>query len=103
MLYDPQRILEEAKHLNEQGIDWIRIEAVNRKIGEVEEKQRRLAHLYVEGSMPEDLLSSQGEDLKKKRIALESERKSMESLAPQAIDLVQLKDMLPDAAARVRQ
>jgi len=96
LLADPQRILEEAKYLNEQEVDSARLEAVDQEIRQVEVRQRRLARLYVEGSIPEEILSSQSEDLNSRRMALESSRRSLLESAPQAIDIKWLIERLPE-------
>ena len=53
--------------------------------------------------MPEEILSSQSEELKNRRAALESSRRSLLESAPQAIDIKRLKESLPEAAARLRE
>jgi len=83
--------------------DSTRLEAVDQEIRQVEVRQRRLAQLYIEGSIPEAILSSQSEGLNNRRMALESSRRSLLESAPQAIDIKRLKEMLPEAAARLRQ
>ena len=92
----PQRILEEAKYMNEQEVDYARLEATDQEIRQVEGRQRRLVRLYVEGSIPEEILSSQSGELNNRRIALESNRRSLLESAPQAIDIKQLKERLPE-------
>ena len=101
LLADPQRILEEARYLNEQEVDSSRLEATDQEIRQVEGRQRRLARLYVEGSIPEDILSSQSGELNNRRLALEANRRSLLESAPQAVDIQQLKERLPEAAARL--
>ena len=55
MLSEPNRILEEARRLNDLlGVDSARMNALKRNLAHVEERQRRLARLYVDGSIPED-------------------------------------------------
>ncbi len=78
-------------------------EAVDQDIRQVEVRQLRLARLYIEGSIPGVILSSQSEELNNRRMALESNRRSRLESAPQAIDIKQLKERLPEAAARLRQ
>ncbi len=102
LLADPQRILEEAKYLNDQEVDSAQLEAMDREISQIEVQQRRLARLYIEGSIPEPILSSKGEGLNNRRIALESNKRSLLDSAPQVINIQQLKEMLPEAAARLR-
>ena len=101
--YYSDRLLGKARYLNEQEVDSTRLEAVDQEIIRVKVRQRRLARLYIEGSMPEAILSSQSEELNSRRMALESSRRSLLESAPQAIDIKHLKEMLPEAAARLRQ
>jgi hypothetical protein len=89
--------------MNEQEVDYARLEATDQEIRQVEVRQRRLVRLYVEGSIPEEILSSQSEELNNRRIALESNRRSLLESAPQAIDIKQLKERLPEVAARLRE
>ena len=78
---------------------------MNHEIHLVEEQQRRLAQLYVAGSIPADVLDSESERLNHQRMRLESERQELESQEQSVInlDLDHLAAMLPEATTRLRQ
>ena len=80
----------------------MRLETVNRELEQVEERQRRLAKLYVEGSIPEEILSVESEQLNRRRSILETERRGLVPSTPQAINLDQLNQILPEVTARLR-
>ncbi len=84
-------------------MDSERLDVVIRELRQVEEKQRRLARLYVEGTLPEDILSTQSEELNRRRLQLESERRELKSSAPHTINVDDLQKSLPEAANRLRQ
>ena len=69
----------------------------------MEEQQRRVARLYVTGSILEDILQLQSKALKLQRMRLESERTTLEASAQKGIDLAQLAESLQEASARLRQ
>ena len=104
LLSDPLRITEEAKRLKGGGHDSVRLETVNRELQQVEERQRRLAKLYVEGSIPEEILSAESEQSSsnRRRTSLESERRALVPSTPRVMDLGQLNQMLPKVTARLR-
>ena len=88
ILSDPQRIMHEAKRFNEQHVDQSRLEAVNQELGQIEARQRRLAKLYVDGSIPENILSQESQPLSRQREYLESELRSFQPSTRQAVDLI---------------
>ena len=67
ILADPERILAEAKHLSEEGIDESRAIDIGNEIEKIEARQRRLADLYINGSLPQDILESKSEELSQHR------------------------------------
>ncbi len=103
LLSDPQRILEEAKHLCGQEIDTARLQHVDRELNRVEEQQTRLMDLYVKGSMPENILGAKNEELNRQRMHFEAERRAIEPSRPKEFDFDQLAASLPEAAARLRE
>ena len=103
MLSDPQRILEEARRLCAQEIDTAKLEAVDRELSGVEEQQSRLADLYVNGSIPENILAAKNEGLKRQRKHFETERRAIEVSRPRALNVDSLAENLPEAAARLRE
>ena len=73
LLSEPERILHEAGHFNQQGIDRSRQDQVTKELKQIEMKQRRLAKLYVDGSIPEAILCLESRPLKQKREWFEAE------------------------------
>ena len=102
ILADPERILAEAKYLSEQGVDGSRAVGIGKEIEKIEEQQRRLADLYINGSLPQNILESKSEELSQHRLRLESENRVLEAPRPQGLDLDLLAATLPDAAARIK-
>ena len=103
ILSDPQRILHEAGRSNEQHVDQSRLDAVNQELGQIEAKQRRLAKLYVDGSIPEDILSQESQPLSRRREYLESELRNFQPSIREAVNLGHLERNLPSVAARLRE
>jgi len=103
VLADPQRILDEAKHINDMEIDVSRLKAIDQEVSKVEEQQRRLTDLYVSGSMPQNILESKSAELSQQRFHLEAEQRAIGISTPKPVDLDQLSSTLPEAAARIRK
>jgi len=103
ILADPERILDEAKHLNDAEIDSTGRTAIDQELVKVEEQQRRLANLYVNGSLPQDILETKSNELSQKRLGLESRKRSIEVSTPNPVDLDHLTSILPEAVSRLRQ
>jgi len=103
VLADPNRILEEANHLNDAELDVRRIAAINQELSVVEEQQRRLANLYVKGSMPQHILEAKSEELSQQRLHLETQKRAIEASTPKEVDFNHLASVLPEAASRLRQ
>ena len=57
----------------------------------------------VKGTLPEDILSTQSEELNGSCLQLESERRGLKSSAPYTINVDDLQKSLPEAANRLRQ
>ncbi len=72
-------------------------------MGLIEANQRRLAKLYVDGSIPEDILSQESQPLNQRREYLEAELRSFQPSIRQAIDLGHFERNLPNVAARLRE
>lgn len=103
ILADPERILAEANHLREPGVDESRAVGIGKELEEIEEQQRRLADLYVNGSLPQNILESKGEELSQRRLHLESENRVLDAPRPRDLDIDLLAETLPDAAARIME
>ena len=63
VLSHPDRILDEACRLAQKGFDSTRMEAIGQELKQVEERQRRLARLYLAGAVPESILNPESKDL----------------------------------------
>ena len=103
LLSDPHRILEEAGRHYEAESHRARLRGIERKLGDVEESQRRLARLYLSGSLPEEVLNSESDRLSRERSRLESEARAIEAEASRSIDLEGLASRLPEVAARLHR
>ena len=103
ILADPERILAEAKHLSEEGIDESRAINIGNEIEKIETRQRRLADLYIKGTLPQNILESKSGELSQHRLRLESENRVLVAARPQGLDLDLLAKTLPDAAARIKE
>jgi len=103
LLSDPRRILSEAQRLNQQGVDQSRLCEVNGELKQIEVKQRRLAKLYLEGSIPEDILSFESRPLAQRRERLESELKDLLQSPKRGLNPGDLEENLPVVAARLRK
>ena len=103
ILADPGRILAEAKHLSEQWVDQSKAIGVEKELEKVEDQQRRLADLYINGSLPQSILESKSEELSQHRLRLEAENRALLAPQPLGLDFDLLARTLPDAAARIKQ
>lgn len=77
VLTDPERLAEEARRFfGEDGQQSV-LEDLTQELRRVEEKQKRLAHMFVEGTMPEEILHTEAEQLRTQREQLE--RKALDA------------------------
>jgi site-specific DNA recombinase len=103
LLSDPQRIIEEARQLNERGFDTAQSEGVEQELNQTAEQQRRLVDLYVKNLVPENVLRTKGEELNQQRTRLEAKYRALEESRPNTIDLEALRLRLPEIAARLHR
>jgi len=103
LLSQPERILHEADQFNQRGIDRSRQDQVTQELKRIEVKQRRLAKLYVDGSIPEDILSLESRPLNQKREWLEAELRGLPETTKEEIDLSHLQGDLSAVAAKLRE
>jgi len=103
VLSDPDRILDEARRMASQNTDAGRLEAIKREMGHVEEKQRRLADLYLGGSIPDSVLKAKGEELDQLRVGLEKELQGIRRPRPHEMDLSSLTSDLHGTASRLHR
>lgn len=71
VLTDPERLAEEARRFFGEDGQHSVLEDLTQAIRRVEEKQKRLAHMFVEGTMPEEILHTEAEQLRTQREELE--------------------------------
>ena len=103
ILADPERILREANRFGEHEVDESREIGIGKELEKIEEQQHRLADLYINGSLPQNILESKSEVLNQHRLRLEEENKANCTSQPMSLDLDLLAKTLPDAAARIMQ
>jgi len=103
ILADPGRILAEAQRFSEQEVGESRAINVEKELEKIEDQQRRLADLYINGSLPQNILESKNEELNQHRLRLEEANRELSAPRPKGLDLDRLASTLPDAAARIRQ
>ena len=103
VLADPERILAEAKHLSAQGVGDSGAINVEKELEKIKDQQRRLADLYINGALPQDILESKSEELNQHRLRLEEANRALSAPRPKGLDLDLLVSTLPDAAARIRE
>jgi len=103
VLSDPARIIAEACHLNGQEMDTTRANGITSELKRIEEQQRRLADLYINGSLPPDILDSKSQVLSKERLRLEAESRVVNIPKSDGLDVDQIAKTLPSAAAKIRE
>ncbi len=103
VLSDPARILAEARHFNGKAIDYSRAKDIAKEIDKVEEQQRRLADLYINGSLPQDILESKSQMLSHLRILLETENRKLNIPRSDGLDLDLVSKYFPSVAARIKE
>jgi hypothetical protein len=103
LLSEPQRIIEEARQLNERGFDTAQSEAVEQELNQTAEQQRRLVDLYVKNLVPENVLRTKGEELNQQRVRLEAKYRAIEESRQDTIDLEAVRLRLPEIAARLHR
>ena len=103
LLSEPERILHEAGYFNQQGLDRSRQDQVTQELKLIEVKQRRLTKLYVDGSIPDHILSLESRPLNQKREWLEAELRGLQETNKEEIDLSHLQGDLSKVAAKLRE
>jgi len=103
VLSDPARIIAEACHLDGQEMDTFRANGITGELKRIEEQQRRLADLYVNGSLPPDILDSKSQVLSKERLRLEAESRGVNIPKSDGLDVDQIAKTLPSAAAKIKE
>jgi site-specific DNA recombinase len=103
VLSNPARILAEVRHLNGQEIDETQAKGISNEIAKIEDQQRRLADLYINGSLPQDILDSKSQILSRDRLRLEAESRALATPQSNGLDLNLIEKTLPDAAARIKE
>ena len=103
VLGDPERIMGEARRLNDSQASSVRLLEVLEALREIETKQRRLVRLFTDGDLPESLLEGERTELSKRRAALEDERRRLEVAGRPSIDLVSIQRHLPTVMDQIRR
>ena len=102
VLSDPQRILAEAHRLNGDSEVERKLEGAKARLSGVEAQQRRLAHLYTSGAIPEEALKEESTRLSTERANAENRVRDLEAAQPGKINIAELKRNLPKALERLR-
>ena len=103
VLADPERILAEAIHVSEQGVGESGAIIVEKELEKIKAQQRRLADLYINGALPQNILEAKSEELNQHRLRFEEANKALSAPRPKGLDLDLLASTLPDAAARIKE
>ena len=103
VLADPDRVLAEARRLAETSEESTCLEEIEKAIGSVEAKQRRLVKLYTESDLPESLLAEKSQALSAERAALEAERVQLSSTPTNPIDLAAVAVEMPTVLESIRR
>jgi len=80
-----------------------RASSLDREIGEVEAKQRRLVKLFTSGELPETLLEAESRGLAEQRARLESERGRLRAGRRAGLDLDQVERRLPEVLETIER
>jgi len=102
VLCEPALVLAEAERLAVENPGAQRVTEIQRCLGQVEEQQRRLARLYLAGTMPESVLKVEGARLSAELGRLERERQELEISQP-ALDLNSIRRTLPQVLTCLRR
>ena len=103
ILADPGRILAEAQRFSEQEVGESRAINVEKELEKIKAQQLRLADLYINGALPQNILEAKSEELNQHRLRLEEANKALSAPRPKGLDLDLLASTLPDAAARIKE
>ena len=76
---------------------------MDEELEKIEERQDRLADLYVKGSLPQNILEAKSEELSRQRQRLEAEHQILVGSLPKGLDLDRLAARLLKPAIRLRQ
>ena len=101
LLADPQRVLDEVRHIQASQGPTVELNEVLLALQGVEARQRRLVRLFTDGGLPEDVLNEQRLTLSRERERLESRRQSLEPKPSPIIDLAGLSTRLPQVLAMI--
>ncbi len=91
------------KYYNNHSFDGTREIAAGSELKKVEEEQRRLADLYVKGSLPQDILDTKSKDLREKRQCLEAEVQELNESRPVGLDINKLSLSIPVVTEKIKK
>ncbi len=98
VLTDPERLLEEARRYFETDSQHSRASEDAARLQKLEEKQRRLIRLYVDGLQSEELLDAESDRLRKEREVIERRmRESGSRAVPKPQDLSAQLQVIADS------
>ena len=96
------RIIREIKEFNaDRSASHLRIDLVSSELKLMEEKESRLAHLYIEGSISEKVLNQEKETLMRRKSVLTEKQYSLELESDQTLDMDAAVLKLPKISARI--
>lgn len=96
VLSEPRILMAELRAQCHQEPSDDRASSLDREIGEVEAKQRRLVKLFTSGELPETLLEAESRSLAEQRARLESERGRLQTERRASLDLDRVERRLPE-------
>ena len=103
VLSDPARIIAEARRINSLAPHHEQLAHVLASLEEVEARQRRLIRLFTEGDLPTAILEEQRTELSSKRTSLEVERRRLQALGTQEIDIDRVHQNLPKVIQQIQE
>ncbi len=101
VLTDPARLREEVLRFFAPPQPVTSVSDTTKGMRRIEEQQKRLARLFVNGDFPEDVLQAESKRLQSERQRMESQRADALTEAPRAVDAALILEMLPSILIRL--
>ena len=102
LMSDPERIVNEIRAFNsDKSGSHQKMNLVNSELELMGEKESRLAHLYIEGSISEKVLDQEKETLMKRKTVLAKEKYALERESDHTFDMDDAALKLPQISARI--
>ena len=78
VLTNPEVVLDEIRRVASESVDRSEVEELNRALAHLEEREKRLVHLYTLGQVSDEAVREEGATIAAEKVILEDQLKDME-------------------------